>query len=185
MSLGDLFRGRRARQEQAERLYAAVVAHARSPSLYTVCGVPDTLDGRFESIVLHMFLLLHRLKSEGPRDDLRALGTALGECMIVDFDRSLREMGVGDLSVGRKVTFMAESTFGRIAAYDLGFDAGGAGLEAALRRNLYGTVPAPDSVGVALSQAYVRRVADHLAAQPVADILVGKVDFGPPPTASM
>ncbi|MSO77745.1 MAG: hypothetical protein EXQ87_12690 [Alphaproteobacteria bacterium] len=183
MGFGDLFLRRRPRQGPADRLYAAVVAQARSPHLYTVCGVPDTLDGRFEAIVLHMFLVLHRLKTEGPRDDLHALGTALGERMIVDFDRNLREMGVGDLSVGRKVTFMAEATYGRIAAYDRGFSAGVEGLEAALRRNLYGTIAEPDPAGLALGQAYVRRVAGHLAAQSVDRIAAGDLDFGLPPTA--
>jgi cytochrome b pre-mRNA-processing protein 3 len=177
MGLRDLFTP--TEEGLVDRLYGRLVAQARAPGLYTACGVPDTFDGRFEALVLHLFLLLHRLKRESA--DLRALGTRIGERMIVDFDENLREMGVGDLSVGKKVTFMAEATYGRVAAYDSGLAAGDDGLEAALRRNLYGTVVDPDAAKVAHVAAYMRRVAAHLAHQPVADIRAGRVDFGPPP----
>jgi cytochrome b pre-mRNA-processing protein 3 len=179
MALNDLFSARRRREELADRLYGQLVKQARQPGLYAACGVPDTLDGRFEALVLHLFLLLHRLKGEG--HDLRALGAAIGERMIVDFDENLREMGVGDLSVGKKVTFMAEATYGRIAAYDSGLAAGQAALEAALRRNLFGTLANPDAAAIVRVTAYVRRVVVHLASQPLADIAAGRLDFGPPP----
>src|SRR5690349_8287815 len=81
----------------AAALYRAVVGQARTPAFYVAYGVPDTLDGRFDLIALHMFLVLHRLKT----DSLAAnLSQALFDIMFDDMDRSLREMGVGDLGVG-------------------------------------------------------------------------------------
>ena len=106
----------RARRDSARLLYAAVVARAREPVFYTRFRVPDSLDGRFDMIALHAFLVLRRLKEEGA--DGAALGQALFDVIFSDMDRSLREMGAGDLGVGRRVKRMARGFYGRIAAYD-------------------------------------------------------------------
>ena len=107
---------RRGRYERVGfELYGAAVAAARDPFLYTALRVPDTLDGRFDMIGLHTFLLIQRLKREpapGP-----ALAQAVFDAMFSDMDINLREMGVGDLSVGRKVRVMWEAFHGRAAAY--------------------------------------------------------------------
>src|ERR1700752_3618558 len=101
-------------QAAAELAYARVVEQARQPGFFTDCGVPDTIDGRFELICLHAFLYLHRLKREGKRG--APLGQRFFDTMFADFDRSLREMGTGDLSVGREVKRMAQGFYGRVAA---------------------------------------------------------------------
>jgi cytochrome b pre-mRNA-processing protein 3 len=169
--------GFKRRNAAADALYAALVEQARRPVFYAQLGVPDTVDGRFEMIVLHMFLTLHRLKDEPGHEEF---GQALFDTMFADMDRSLREMGVSDLSVGRHVKTMAKGFYGRAAAYESGLaDASGAVLADALRRNVYGTVAAaaPDPAPLA---AYVRASAAGLAAQPAADVMAGRAHFAEP-----
>src|SRR5260370_42296875 len=101
--------------EAAALAYGRVVEQARQPGFFTAAGVPDTLDGRFELICLHAFLYLHRLRRE--EKAAAALGRRFCEAMFADFDRSLREMGTGDLSVGREVKHMAQAFYRRVPAY--------------------------------------------------------------------
>ena len=177
MRLEHLFH-RRHLTGPAQTLYVCVVEQARQPEFYQSAGVPDTLDGRFDMILLHAFLVLHRLKRlEGPA---AALAQALCDVMFVDMDRNLREMGVGDLSVGKHVKRMIQAFQGRAAVYDASLAAGDAELEVALRRNLYGTT-SPSGAEVALMVAYLRREAESLAAQPMGALLAGRVAFGPAP----
>src|SRR5690242_9073061 len=88
-------------------LYGAIVAQARAPAFYMNYGVPDTLDGRFELLVLHAFLYFRRLKRE-PAAEAGEAGQAVFDLMFLDMDRSLRELGVGDLSVPKKIKRMAQ-----------------------------------------------------------------------------
>lgn len=171
-----LFRRRR-HERGAEALYLAVVAQSRLPVFYAALGVPDTVDGRFDMIALHAFLLLRRLKGEPAAAEL---AQAVFDLMFADMDRNLREMGVGDLTVGKRVKTMAKAFYGRIAAYDAGLDAADpAVLREALRRNLLrGT--APDDAALAALAAYVRSQAAALGRQPLDDLLGGAVAFAPP-----
>src|SRR5437870_1427038 len=137
----------------AELAYGHVVEHARLPRFFIDAGVPDTIDGRFELICLHAFLYLHRLKREGKRGT--PLGQRFFDTMFADFDRSLREMGTGDLSVGREVKRMAQAFYGRVAAYEAGLAGDDAVLQAALARNLFGTAP-PAPPLLAAMAGYVR-----------------------------
>ena len=166
----------------AATAYRRVVEQARQPGFFTDCGVPDTVDGRFELICLHAFLYLHRLKREQPR--AAPLGQRFFDTMFADFDRSLREMGTGDLSVGREVKRMAQAFYGRIAAYEEGLAASDAVLPPALARNLYGTAPA-DRGAVSrrwrLTCGARRRSLDRQAA---AELLAGQIAFGEPPSAA-
>jgi cytochrome b pre-mRNA-processing protein 3 len=159
-------------------LYRRLVAQARDPGFYRHAGVPDTLDGRFEMIVLHVFLVLRRLKrAQGAADEL---SRALTEALFEDMDRNLREIGVGDLSVGKHVKRMASAFRGRLAAYDAALAAGDDALAAALERNLYGTV-SPASAEVARMVSYLRRECQALDAQSTADLSQGGLEFGPAP----
>src|SRR5215472_7337773 len=161
----------------AGALYAAVVAQAREPRFFSTLGVPDTLDGRFESVVLHIFLVAQRLKSE-PSKAAAGLSRALLESFVTDMDRSLREMGAADLGVGRRVTAMAEGLYGRLRAYEAALEeSGDAALEAALRRNLYGTVDTPDEAALTAVCRYVRRQHAALASQTIAALQAGRVAF--------
>jgi cytochrome b pre-mRNA-processing protein 3 len=160
-----------------ERLYQAIVVQARTPAFYARLDVPDTLDGRFDMVALHVFLTLRRLKSEGEAG--RALAQALCDRFFADLDRSLREMGAGDLGVGRRVKAMAQAFYGRVAAYEAALAGDDAALGQALERNLFGTVaPGPEPIGA--MARYVRREAVALAAQPYAALAAGTIAFGAP-----
>ena len=165
------------RRKAALDLYRVVVENAREPAFYRDAGVPDTLDGRFEMIVLHMVLVLGRLRREG--EDGSALGQALFDTMIADLDQSLREMGVGDLSVSRRVKAMGQAFYGRAMAYDTAIDADDTALADALRRNLFGTVE-PDDDEITAIANYVRGAIAGLDGQPGAALLAGDLRFGTP-----
>lgn len=167
MPLAALFH--RKAQGAVQAFYAAIVTAARAPIFYEGWGVPDTLDGRFELIALHAFLAMRRLKQS---DGTGAFAQALFDTMFADLDRNLREMGVGDLSVGRQVKIMAKAFYGRIVAYERGL-AGTESLVDALRRNLYGTVT-PSAAQVAAVADYLRSQARTLDATPVERLLSGE-----------
>jgi cytochrome b pre-mRNA-processing protein 3 len=168
-------RRRGERRTASLKAYGQIVERARHPALYRDWGVPDTLDGRFELLALHAFLVLHRLKREA--DGTTAFAQALFDTMFADLDGALREMGVSDLRVGPRIKAMARGFYGRIAAYEQGL-ADEARLVAALRRNLFGTAP-PGDAQLAAAAEYVRRQAAALAAAPVALLLEGAVAFAP------
>ena len=164
--------------EAADIAYRRVVEQARQTVFFTDYGVPDTLDGRFELICLHAFLYLHRLKADRPQ------ASPFCQCffdrMFADFDRSLREMGVGDLSVGKHVKRMARAFYGRILSYEAGLAGEDSVLAAALARNVFGTVSAPESA-VDDMATYVRRAVRALRSQSAADLLAGDISFEVPP----
>jgi cytochrome b pre-mRNA-processing protein 3 len=166
-------------REAAERAYRRVVEQARQPGFFADCGVPDTVDGRFELICLCAFLYLHRLKRE--QNEAAALGQRFFDTMFADFDRSLREMGTGDLSVGREIKRMAEAFYGRVAAYEQGLAGDDWVLQSALRRNLFGTAPPTQPLLMAMA-AHVRREAARLDRQSARELLAGQIAFGAPPS---
>jgi cytochrome b pre-mRNA-processing protein 3 len=181
--VGLLSLPRRGRYERSGfELYGAAVAAARQPFLYTGLGVPDTLDGRFDMVALHAFLLIQRLKREpapGP-----VLAQAVFDAMFSDMDVNLREMGVGDLSIGRKVRVMWEAFHGRSAAYASAMTAGDMdALEAALQRNVWRGAPSPDGSVLALRRVVLAQEA-HLATQALTVLARGAVEFLPPEAAS-
>jgi cytochrome b pre-mRNA-processing protein 3 len=173
----SLFR-RKPLQKTAELVYCRIVEQARQPAFFAEFGVPDTIDGRFELICLHEFLFLHRLKGEAA--PAAELGQRVFDAMFADFDRSLREMGTGDLSVGRQVKRMAQAFYGRIDAYERGLAAGDGVLKPALARNLFGTVSAEEPALDAMAR-YLRSEVRRLREQPVARLLAGEISFGSSP----
>jgi cytochrome b pre-mRNA-processing protein 3 len=175
MPISSLFQ-RRPHRVEAHTLYAALVTRAREPVFFTRLDVPDTLDGRFEMIALHVFLALKRLKDE--HEATADFAQAVFDAMFADLDRGLREMGASDIGVGRRVKEMAQAFYGRIRAYEEGLAGDDATLAAALRRNLYGTV-APRPEAIAAMMRYLRKEAADLARQPRADLLAGRVSFSP------
>lgn len=158
-------------------LYGAIVAHARSPALYRDFGVPDTVEGRFEMIVLHMALVLRRLRGNDGR--VEALGQSVFDTFCTEMDRSLREMGVGDLSVGKKMRQVGEAFYGRAAAYESALSARDAPeLAAALARNVYAGA-APDMAAASLA-AYIMGADEALARWGAASLFEGAVPFPEP-----
>jgi len=161
-------------------LYGHAVAQARLPAFYAELEVPDTLDGRFDCLILHVALLVRRLARGGP--DGAALAQDLFDETFADMDRSLREMGVGDLGVGRRVKAMAKAFYGRADAYGRALDAGDeAALAAALARNLHAR---DEASPVAHRLAAYAFAADRmLAAQDDAGLAAGEAHFPSPPAA--
>lgn len=171
--------GPRASEPAAQKLYDAAVDQARRPELYLEGGVPDSVDGRFEMVVLHVYFILRRLKvvDAASRESGEDVSQKLFDQMFVDMDQSLREMGVSDLSVGKRVKFMAKAFFGRVTAYDNGLASDEEeGLASAIVRNVFGTVDGMEERVPAIAR-YMRCQAAHVDAQDVPAIQSGTLSF--------
>jgi cytochrome b pre-mRNA-processing protein 3 len=155
-------------------LYRSIVEQSRRQEFFVEYGVPDTPTGRFEVLVLHLFLVMHRMREE---DGLAELARSLSEEAILDFDRNMREMGIGDLSVGRKVKSLAEGMYGRFGAYTDGLQIGDTELSDALRRNLF-CETAPNEEAIAAIVVYVKQEAMALKDKPSSTWQDGHVEFG-------
>jgi cytochrome b pre-mRNA-processing protein 3 len=175
---------RDATKEGAQRLYLALATQARDPYFYAVAGVPDSLDGRFDAVALHAFLVLNRLKRD-PDPRAAALAQNLVDLFVADMDRSVRELGVGDMGVSRRVKQMAQALYGRAAVYEQALASDDAALlPNALARNLYGTRTDVPSTEIALVARYVRDAAASLAGQPLDALVAGQIVFPPPAGAA-
>lgn len=159
-----LFRPREL-EHRAHRLYADAVLQARQPFLYANLGVADTVDGRFDMIALHLFLLSDALRS-AELVHAQLLRQILIDRMVIDMDQSLREMGVGDVSIGKKIQKMAYALNGRMERYD---EAVGDAqkMTQALLRNVYRSDEAMQKQAGKLSD-YVHHMQDALRALPQA-----------------
>ena len=160
MGIFSYFRQRRANREILDRLYGAVMAAARAEPLYRDYQVPDTFEGRFESFTLHASLVAKRLNSlPSPAPDL---ARDLVDRIFSEFDGMLREMGVGDLGVPKRIKHMASAFLGRAGAYgDALQSEDRAGLKAVLIRNIYASKP-PSEERVEKLLVYVSRFATIL-----------------------
>lgn len=116
-----------------EAIYGMIVAQARLPVFYQRYDVPDTVNGRFDMVLLHLWVVLRRLRESGRGG---ALAQALFDRFCSDMDANLREMGVGDLTVPKRMLKFAEAFYGRTAAYDSALQEGGGELAVALARNV-------------------------------------------------
>ena len=162
-------------------LYTAAVAAARDPWFYATLLVPDTLDGRFDLVALHAFLLVRRLQDAPPPGP--DLSQAVFDAMFSDMDSNLRELGVSDLRVGKRVRAMWEAFHGRSTAYAQALDAAdGNVLAAALARNVW-RGEAPDASPEMLAN-YVLSQAANILTQPLAELAAGKVLFLAPRDAA-
>lgn len=155
-----------------QALYERVVSQSRSPSLYADLGAPDTTEGRFEIYSLHVYLLLARLKERGPQAAETA--QALLDTYLSALDNTLREMGLGDVGVGRQVRKLGEAFYGRVRSYEVGIAAlpDPSELQAMLVRTAY--AGADPSSAPRLTDYIVRQRA-ALAEQPLDSLLAGSV----------
>ncbi len=152
-------------------LYTRCVEQARRPEFYSRLGVPDTIDGRFDLIVLHVFLAMRRLDADSKQQ--------LFDLMFADMDRNLREMGVGDMGIAKRIKPMIAAFYGRAQAYETALAAGDSELQQALARNLYGKAqPSPEALQAMAS--YMRSAVAKLDQQSPAEIAAGQVEFGAP-----
>jgi len=159
-----------ARGKPVHRLYAATVARAREPVFYTKFGVPDTLDGRFDLLTLHAWLVLDRLREARLGD----ISQGLMDTIFIGFDEGLRDLGAGDMGIGRRIKKLADAFYGRLKAY--GASDGLEAMTEAVQRNLYRG---------AGDEAYARAVARYIESARAqverSDVACGAVDFGPLP----
>lgn len=154
---------------KAKDLYGAIVTGARQPAFYSGCGVEDTPEGRYEMIALHLFLVIERLKGGGAQAD--RIAQRVLEAFVTDMDDSMREMGVGDLSVGKKVKRSAAGLYERFAAYRKAV--------AKSENELAGQIAAfvPGTVDSGRLARYVAASAQDLKTIPLDDVLSGQVRF--------
>jgi cytochrome b pre-mRNA-processing protein 3 len=162
-------------QARIRSLYGAIVAQARTPGFYGEYGVPDTVEGRFDMVLLHVYLVWRRLSKAGTTE--REIAQQVFDLFFQDMDESMRELGVGDLSVPRKVRAMGEAFYGRANVYDTALaEAGDGPLAAALKRNVFGgEANQPERLA-----RYVRAADRLLEAQTAETIARGKVAFPVP-----
>ncbi len=178
MVLARLFR-RKPFEREGYELYGAAVAAARQPAYYLEYGVPDTLQGRFDLVGLHVALLIRRLRHDAEPAG-KELAQAVFDAMFNDMDVNLREMGVGDMSIGKRVKRMWEAFHGRAQAYEAALDAADmAGLEEALLRNLWAEAPPTDASAPARLAARSVALDAALAGQEIAALRQGRLEFAP------
>jgi cytochrome b pre-mRNA-processing protein 3 len=168
---------RRSQNDTIRALYGAIVAQARNATFYTDYGVPDTVEGRFDLVVLHLVLLLSQLdRGDGVR---RSLGQELFDEFCRDLDANLREMGVGDFAVPKRMRAFAEAFYGRQTAYLAALAATeDRAFEKALARNIFQNNNAEGAA--ARLAGYARAALKKLEAQDHDDLLRGQVVFPRP-----
>jgi cytochrome b pre-mRNA-processing protein 3 len=166
--------GKSAAPEAVFEVYRAIVAQSRRPLFYAEWGVPDTVTGRFDMISLHLALLFRRLKGESAAAS--RFSQAVFDLFFKDMDRSLREMGAGDLAVPKKIRNMGNLFYGLAAALGAALDsADPAAVRAVLVRNVYG---GEDHEGAGRLAAYLAAEAERLAALPTPTLLAGDLAPG-------
>lgn len=173
--IGGFFGKSRANERFARDLYSAIVAQARQPSLYRRFGVPDTMDGRFEMVVLFTIILFFRLRREGPEG--QDLGQRVFNLFVTDMDMSLREMGVGDLGVPKRMKDVGRSFYGRIDAYGKPLaDVDRSELSKVLHRNLFPDEPETPVLTAELAN-YVVQASRSLNDISISDLKSGNIEF--------
>lgn len=158
------FFGRNPQSSTIEALYGAIVAQAREPQIYRDFGIPDDIEARFEMLVLHLFLVLNRLTSDQAG---RALGQGVFDRFCQDMDDEMREMGVGDLTVPKKMRKVADAFYGRSDAYRASLGSEDA-LTAALTRNVFGGTNAGKAEGLARYVAAANKALAITSAEDIA-----------------
>jgi cytochrome b pre-mRNA-processing protein 3 len=166
---------RAAPDDTISTLYGMIVAQARLPVFYRDYGVADTVNGRFDLIVLHLALVLGRMM---PDPALKVLGQRLFDRFCDDMDDNLREIGISDLKVPKEMQRIGEAYYGRAQAYDAALAAAddGRALSEALSRNIYAGKP-PEPAAVPRLAAYIRDAVRGLTGQ---DLARGALRFPEP-----
>jgi cytochrome b pre-mRNA-processing protein 3 len=158
------------RKKLVGRLYAATVERARAPVFFTKLGVPDTIDGRFDLLALHAWLVFEKLRTE----QLGELSQGLMDTIFIGFDEGLRDLGTGDMGMGRRIRKLADAFYGRLQAYGASDDV--SAMTEAVLRNLYRGQG--DLAHAEIVAHYVEGARAHVARS---DVTSGEVDFGPLP----
>jgi cytochrome b pre-mRNA-processing protein 3 len=167
------FRRKDPTRDAAGRLHAAISARARDPVFHMAFGVPDTIDGRFDLLTFHAFLVMEALQKAGAAGERTA--THLATSIFAGFDNALRDLGVGDFGLSRRIKSMAGAFYGRLEAYRAA--AGEPAMADAIIRNLYRGEVGDPARATKLAH-YAMTAREHLAKS---GVLIGAADFGPHP----
>lgn len=169
------FTSNKAERQAAERIYVAVLTAARRPAFYTYYGVPDTFQGRFEMVTLHLFAVLHPLMHDpGSAPELARL---VSERFVEDMDSTFREMGVGDLSVPKRMRTLYSAFAGRFDAYKGAMESDEDDLAGAIARNVF-----PDGEGEGRASELAAYLAESVGAVRAVDLTTirgGEIPFPP------
>ncbi|MEG6509564.1 ubiquinol-cytochrome C chaperone family protein [Methyloligella sp. 2.7D] len=161
-------------RDNAEELYSAIVAQARLPYFYAKAGVPDTLEGRFVMLSMHYFALLHRLKQEGPA--AQELAQELVDRFSADMETVLRELGISDLRIPKRVRGVSATNHGLALAFEKALAEGNAALEETIAEVL--PLPQTEAMRSArLLSPYLQQTVAHLRSQPLETLETGNVQF--------
>lgn len=161
-------------EQAAQDIYQDILHQVRTPLFYSNCGVPDSFDGRFDLLMLHVFIVLHAVNL---RSDARGdFGQALFDVCFTNMDQTLREIGIGDMGIHKHMKRILKGYNGRMHAYEETVSDMEA-FKAALRRNVYGTLDAPEEVGVEKLADYVLRQIEALEEKPLEDLYAGQIEF--------
>ena len=152
-------------------LYDAIIAEARAPHWYVEGGVADSIDGRFDMVNVVLALVLIRMEALG--DDAKKPSALLAETFVTDMDGQLRELGIGDVVVGKHIGRMMGALGGRLGAYRQGFAAGGDPRDALLRNVYRGE--APDAAALDHVEAALKSLFEGLSHLPLIDLLAGRL----------
>lgn len=177
--LGFLFKDNKL-NNAAHILFSQIIDQSRIPAFYTDYAVDDTLDGRFDLMALHMSLVINKLDQTPDRKNISTLKRMLQEAMFDNLDLTMREIGVGDLGVGKKVKVMAEAFYGRIKVYQEILDKNDKSkMREALERNLYRHRKVEAKVVENMVYYYFAQWI-NVAGQKIEDVVCGKLTFERP-----
>ncbi len=171
-------RARRASRAVIEQILGEIVAAARRPALYQALDAPDRIDGRFELLTLHAGLVLRRFAALGGLAD--SMAQDLVNSVFLHFDDTLREMGLSDIAVSKRLKAMGSAFYGRNTVYAAALDEGSAArLAEALARNVYGATDPNAAPGAVALADYVASLDAALASIPMAAFATGRFQFPP------
>ena len=178
----EWFKARNALRDTAKQLYGTSVTQARQETFYAQRGVPDTVEGRFEMIVLHLFLVVRRLQRQGKQG--QDLARAMLEAFVIDVDDHMREVGIADLKVPKHVKKAAAIAYERYGDYGAALDGPADGpVQKLIIKHIYGQdqdaeAPSADQIaGATAITDYMRACEADLAQQDGAELLAGKLFF--------
>jgi cytochrome b pre-mRNA-processing protein 3 len=180
-SMFGLFKKKKPYEQESFDLFLIAQDAARNAYFYEELAVPDTTEGRFDLLLVHLFLVIERVRGE---EGGAALSQALFDSVFFNIDEGYREIGVGDMGVPKRIKKLMLAFNGRMHAYEKAIAEGRAALEDVLDRNLYHEVYFNDGVTHALTamSGYMIENTQHLQSQPIADIMSGQINFIPPET---
>lgn len=171
----NLLKNKNPYEASALSVYAAILGQTREPVFYADMAVPDTLDGRFDLLVLHAFIVIYVTKEFG--EDGMAFNQALFDAVFINMDQALRQKGIGDMGIPKHMKRMMKAFNGRMHSYEEALEQGEATFDAVLARNVFGTVEEPAAKDLAVMRKYAQVQIEHVKAKTLDEIMTGNDIF--------